>query len=72
MSFPFSKPLEDYTNDELISLFVLLYQKLSAILSEGRKRQVFYFLREHEQMDLINEIFNKEDREQSNDNSTSS
>lgn len=59
MDFPFSKPLDQYTNDELISLFVLLKQKLDAILSEGRKREMLYFLRDHEQINLINEIFNQ-------------
>ncbi len=59
MDFPFSKPLDQYTNDELIDLFVLLYQKLDAILSEGRKREILYFLKEHEQIDLIKEIFNQ-------------
>ena len=60
MDFPFNKPLEQYTNDELIDLFVLLYQKLYTVNIEGKKREMLYFLKEHEQMDLINEIFNKE------------
>ncbi len=59
MDFPFSKQLDAYSNDELISLFVLLKQKLDAIIGEGRNRKMVYFLREHEQMDLINEIFNQ-------------
>ena len=65
MDFPFSKPLGQYTNDELIDLFVLLKQKLDTILSEGMKREMLYFLKKHEQIDLINEIFNKEDQGQS-------
>ena len=62
MDFPFSKPLETYSNEELISLFDLLKQKLDAVLSQGKKREILYFLNEHEQMDLINEIFSKKDR----------
>ena len=62
MDFPFSKPLDEYTNDELIDLFVLLYQKLDAILSEGRKREMLYFLKEHEQLNLIKEIFNQAEK----------
>ena len=61
MHFPFNKPLEDYTNDELITLFAALNQKLQVILAEGRKREMIYFLKEQEQLDLINEIFNRED-----------
>ncbi len=59
MDFPFSKPLDQYANDELIDLFVLLYQKLDAILAEGSKREMLYFLKKHEQIDLIHEIFNE-------------
>ena len=61
MDFPFSKQLDEYTNDELISLFVLLKQKLDAILAEGRKREMLYFLKEHEQMNLVREIFGEGD-----------
>jgi hypothetical protein len=59
MDFPFSKPLSEYTNDELISLFAALNSKIQAILSEGRSREMLYFLRNHEQIDLINEIFHQ-------------
>ena len=61
MHFPFNKPLEDYTNDELIALFAALNQKLQVILAEGRKREILYFLKEQEQLNLLNEIFNRED-----------
>ncbi|MBI2327386.1 hypothetical protein HYU92_03610 [Candidatus Curtissbacteria bacterium] len=63
MNFAFSKPLDKYTNDDLISLFTVLKQKLDAILTEGRKREMLYFLKEHEQIDLINAIFNQRDKE---------
>ena len=57
MDFPFSKPLGQYTNDELIDLFVLLKQKLDAILAEGRKREMLYFLTEREQQSLVKDVF---------------
>lgn len=57
MDFPFSKQLDEYTNDELISLFVLLKQKLDAILAEGRKREMLYFLTEREQQSLVKDVF---------------
>lgn len=60
MDFPFSKPLEQYTNDELISLFAILKQKLDAILSEGKKREILYFLTANDQLELLRNIFGSE------------
>ena len=57
MDFPFNKPLDQYTNDELIDLFVLLKQKLNAIMAEGRKREMLYFLTDEEQQVLVEDVF---------------
>lgn len=53
-----SKSLDQYTNDELIGLFVLLKQKLDAIMTEGGKREMLYFLTEQEQQSLVKDVFN--------------
>ena len=57
MDFPSNKPLEQYTNDELIDLFVLLYQKLYTVTIEGKKREMLYFLTEREQQSLVKDVF---------------